>query len=163
MDNHYYVIGLYLDLTQVYEVINHNILLGKLSNYVIRGVTSAWLRSYLSNCTQYVEISQIDKNNSTLNKYVSKTRKLICGVLQGSILDPILFTSYLNDLVTCVKDMKMVLYAGDANILVLDKKEEVLQLKVETVMKQLEIWFSVNELILNIKKTRVMSFSTHHC
>ena len=111
---------------------NHNILLDKLDNYGIRGVTNALFRSYLSNCTQYVEISQIAKSNSTLNKYVSRTRKLMCDV-------PILFILYVNNLVTYVKDTKMVLYTTDINILGMDKKEERLQLTIETVMKQLEI------------------------
>jgi hypothetical protein len=58
--------------------------------------------------------------------------------------------------------MKIFLCTDDMNILVLDKKEEILQLNIETLMKQLELWFSMNELIFNIKKTRVISFSAHH-
>ena len=65
-------------------------------------------------------------------------------------------------MVTYVKDMKIFLCADGMNILVLDKKEEILQLNVETLMKQLELWFSMNELIFNIKKTRVISFRTNH-
>jgi hypothetical protein len=67
----------------------------------------------------------------------------------------------MNDLTTYVKNVKIILYADDTNILIVDKNEESLKIKLVSIMKQLEAWFYSNELILNIEKSKVMSFYSH--
>jgi len=82
-------------------------------------------------------------------------------VPQGSILGPLLFLAYINDLPLNIQEAKLVLYADDTNILVTGKDEEAQQAKLSSVMKQLEVWFLKNNLIINTTKTVTMSF--HLC
>jgi hypothetical protein len=69
LDNHYYIIGIFLDLTKAYDVVNHDILLNKLDLYGNRGVTKLWFKSYFSNRTQFVEITQVDEQKRTQDTY----------------------------------------------------------------------------------------------
>jgi hypothetical protein len=91
LDKQQYVIGICLDLTRAYDVVNHCILLNKLESYGIRGPGKAWFESYLSNRSQFVEITHTDYRKSAQNSYSSKLRKLHFGIPQESILGPVLF------------------------------------------------------------------------
>ena len=102
-----------------------------------------------------------NNNNNILNTYSSLSRVNLHGVPQGSILGPLLFLVYINDLPQQFQGVNFVLYADDTNILVVDKEEEALQHKVTLVMRQLELWFDKNDLIVNIDKTCAISFHPH--
>jgi hypothetical protein len=131
------VVGIFLDLTRAYDVINHNILLNKLNSHGVRGAVNLWFKSYLSDCTQFVEITQIERSNITQNRYLSSLRELLLGVSQGLSLGPLLFLLYINDLLLNIQGVKLVLFANDINILVADKGEDALQHKILSVMKQI--------------------------
>jgi len=83
------------------------------------------------------------------------------GKPQGSILGPHLFLVYINNLPFNIQEAKLVLHADDMNIFVVDKNEKALQARLSSVMKQLEVWFFNNDLIVNTSKTVAMSF--HLC
>jgi len=88
-----YPVGIFLDLSKAYDVLDHSLLLDKLNTYGIRGIANTWMESYLSDRKQYVELKSIKQG-----KAISATRQVDIRVLQGSILGPILFSLYINDL-----------------------------------------------------------------
>jgi hypothetical protein len=137
-DRHIHVVSIFLDLSKAYDVINHNKLLHKLDCYGVRGSSNMWFKSYLTNRTQFVEISRSDR---TRRRYQSSPRVIAHEVPHGSILGPLLCLVYINDLPLNIHMAKLVLCADDTNILVVDENTETLQARLSLVTKQLDVWF----------------------
>ena len=161
LDRHLHVVGIFLDLSKVYSVTNHNILVDKLDSYGVRGSSNMWFKSYLTNRTQFVEISQTERSNRNQHRFQSSPTVIAQGESQGSILGPLLFLVHINDLPFNIQEAKLDLYADDTNIPAVDKNNEALQARLSSVMKQLEVWFFNNDLVVNTTNTVAMSF--HLC
>jgi retron-type reverse transcriptase len=116
-----HAVGIFLDVSKAYDVINHKRLLDKLDSYGIRGSVNNWFQSYLTNRTQFVEISQTDRNKYTQHRFQSSLRATSNGIPQGSILEPLLFLIYINDLPLNIQGAKLILYADDTNVLSVEK------------------------------------------
>jgi len=129
--------------------------LSKLNSYGIRGVANLWFQSYLSHWKQCVEIKSVKQGI-----YVLTTREIEHGVPQGSILGPVSFSLYVNDLLLNIMGSKIVLFADDTNILLSEANMNNLQCILKNVMNELQTWFTLNKLVVNDKKTLAMSFHT---
>ena len=143
-----YTIGIFIDLQKAFDSIDHSILLHKLQHYGIRGVALQWFTDYLKNRNQYV----------SLDDAKSRSQPVTFGVPQGSILGPILFILYINDMAQCIKKGHLILFADDTNMLISDKNYDVLIQNVNIELENLSLWFKANKLTLNAKKTSYMMF-----
>ena len=151
LDNQEYVIGIYLDLQKAFDTVNHEILLHKLFNYGVRGVVHEWFKSYLSDRQQFTVVAGAH----------SGMAKITCGVPQGSVLGPLLFLLYVNDIANAVPNHNIKLFADDTNLFVASKSLILLNSTANEAIKCLNVWFIANRLSLNLDKTCYMVFLPH--
>jgi hypothetical protein len=149
LEKGHYTIGIFLDFSKAFDTVNHDILLSKLNKYGIRGVANDWIRSYLSNRQQYALINNHKSNHVPIN----------CGVPQGSILGPLLFLIYINNLPNFSSKLTSILFADDSNLFSDSSNLPDLQSKINEEMPKLVEWLKANRLSLNIGKTHLMIFS----
>ena len=148
IDKNKYGCGIFIDLRKAFDTVNHNILLSKLEHYGIRGSSLNWFKSYLNDRQQYV----------FLNGESSDRKMITCGVPQGSVLGPLLFLLYINDLPNISKILDFYLFADDTNIYYEDVSLKKLEKTINKELRNLYIWLSVNRLSLNIDKTNFIIF-----
>jgi hypothetical protein len=162
LDKRVHPTGIFIDLAKAYGIMIHKLLLEKLFYYGIRGSTNLWFRSYLTHRKQFIEICQSDSSSVRVNRYRSSSTEIKQGVPQGSVLGPLLFLLYINDLPINIHDGKLVMFADDINVLISDRDARVLQIKINKVAAELETWFNRNDLVINAVKTGVMLFHNNH-
>uniref|UniRef100_A0A8C6M4T9 Reverse transcriptase domain-containing protein n=1 Tax=Nothobranchius furzeri TaxID=105023 RepID=A0A8C6M4T9_NOTFU len=151
MDNKKYALGVFLDLKKAFDTVDHKILIIKLEKYGFRGVVLDWIKSYVMNRQQYVQI----------NEFKSKLMDIECGVPQGSVLGPKLFIMYINDICKVSKILKFVIFADDTNILCSSGEFQQVVEVITQELKILKTWFDRNKLSLNLNKTKFMLFGNH--
>ena len=143
------VLSVFLDLSKAFDTINHNILLQKLHFYGIRGKALDWFRSYLSNRKQFV----------FYNGHSSIADMVECGVPQGSVLGPLLFIIYTNDLPNSINNANTILFADDTTVYYANKSIAALYEIMSQELSCLSDWFRANKLSLNVSKTNYILFS----
>lgn len=148
--------GIFCDLSRAFDCVVHVILLDKLIKYGIRGNPREWIASFLNNRRQFVSIEHVEE----------KTRKRVCsdllvnevGVPQGSVLGPVLFLLYINDIVGYMGN-NIYLYADDATVIVSSADDVVLRKDIQHNLDKLQVWFNRNLLHINESKT---TFTVYH-
>lgn len=156
MDKRRSVTTVFFDMTKAFDFVAHDILLTKCDILGLRGIVNEWIKSYLNNRTQYVEISKLDKNNELI-RYKSSIKLNKVGVPQGSILGPLLFLLYINDLPD-VTENDCVLFADDVSVIVpcgdISNYNDAIN---KTVFKIIS-WLKNNNLNVNLTKTTYVQF-----
>ena len=116
LDNNF-ACGIFVDLQKAFDTVNHEILFKKLEHYGIRGLSNSWFKSYLSNRKQYV----------TINGFKSDSTSINIGVPQGSVLGPLLFLIYINDLHKSIKHSLVHHFADDTNLLYINNSPKAVK------------------------------------
>ena len=149
LDSQRSLLSIYIDFTKAFDTIRHDILLQKLYHYGIRGVIHEWFKDYLSNRSQ----------STKFQSHVSLPRPVNYGVPQGSVLGPILFLIYINDLGHVFTEFKTILFADDATLYISGDDTNSI---IHTANNELKIfykWCITNRLTVNLKKTYYMLFT----
>ena len=148
LDKNELTAGVFIDLRKAFNTVDHDILLTKLHHYGIRGLSHDWFRSYLKGRQQFVSIGN----------QASTIKEIVSGVPQGSVLGPLLFLIYINDLHSCLKYSKAYHFADDTNVTLSDHLQETLAKRMNHDLRKLSMWLRANKLSLNIEKTELVVF-----
>ena len=148
IDNNNFACGVFIDLQKAFDTVNHTILLQKLEYYGARGVTNKWFKSYLTNRKQYVKINGVKSNVANVS----------CGVPQGSVLGPLLFLVYINDLSNSTKHSTVFHFADDTNLLQTSSSLKTLNKHINHDLQLLTTWLRANKISLNTSKTKLILF-----
>ena len=148
LDNKNVSVAVFMDLSKAFDTLDHSVLLKKLKFYGIHDTELKWFSSYLSDRHQFVEIDGI---KSGLNR-------LYTGVPQGSILGPLLFLIYMNDICNSTDKFEFILYADDTTLYISFTSQTNTTNLINTEIEKINKWLAINKLSLNIGKTKYMLF-----
>ena len=148
IDNGKFGCGIFIDFQKAFDTIDHTILLKKLAHYGVRGISSDWFKSFLSKRQQFVSINGYNSNLATVT----------CGVPQGSVLGPLLFLIYINDLYSSIKFCKVHHFADDINLLYFSNTVKEINKRMNFDLKHLVHWLNANKIALNVSKTELVVF-----
>lgn len=152
LDNKKKALAIFLDLTKAFDTVNHDKLINILPSFGIKSNSLKWIMSYLKNRTQIVNI------NGTLGD----KKKITCGVPQGSVLGPIFFILYINNICNMTIDGKIITYADDTCLLFSDYSWDLVLDKAINDTKKVINYLNKRNLSLNIKKTFFMTFTINN-
>ena len=154
INNQQLTYSIFIDFRKAFDSINHKILLKKLAKLGFHPETILWYQNYLTNRTQYTVVD--DTRSSLLG--------VNCGVPQGSVLGPMLFLLFINDLGSAIKHSLYKLYADDTVLYSKCTGEDnvILSMKMQEDLDNVSVWCRTNAIMMNVKKTKTMIFGTKH-
>jgi hypothetical protein len=136
-----------LDFRKAFDILPHDILVKKLTLYGCDNLTVSWFQTYLENRNQIVQINGNVRSSALQNKY---------GVPQGSILGPLLFVLFLNDIIFEVEYCNLSLYADDSNLYRAETNISDLEYRLNHDLGQIETWCANNHMVINTAKSKCM-------
>ena len=148
LDDNEFACGVFLDFKKAFDTVNHRILLKKLEHYGVRGHAIKWFTSYLTERKQY----------TTVNNTNSQIKDVSYGVPQGSVLGPLLFLIYINDLNSVITFSYIRHFADDTNILYRHKSLRKINQRINFDLKNIAEWLRANRIALNTNKTEIVLF-----
>ena len=148
LENRHHVLGIFIDLSKAFDTISHEKLLHKLENYGIRGLPLKLMKSYIDNRQQLTNV----------NGSKSGLKNVVFGVPQGSVLGPLLFLLYINDIINSSTLGHFVMFADDTNIFVTGKDEFEAHSKANKLLKELHLYMLSNQLHINFEKCVYLHF-----
>ena len=151
MDKNLFSCGIFIDLQKAFDTVDREILLYKLNRYGIRGIANNWFNSYFTGRYQ----------TTLIGTKFSKKERVICGVPQRSVLGPLLFLLYINDIQTSSAKFDFFLFADNTNLLFAEKSLKSLETVVSKELECVCDWLLANKLTLNIKKSNYVIFHPH--
>lgn len=157
------IMSIFLDMSRAFDVVNHSKLLSKLEIYGIRGKALDWIKSYLDNrkqCTEISQTSKINSNHQIKKTYRSQFKFTRTGVPQGSVLGPLMFLIYINDLPQSINH-KCILYADDTTLLIKGNDINSYENDINNTIRDILNWLKNNDLNINITKTNYMQFHSY--
>ena len=143
-----YAMGIFLDLEKAFDTINHEILLAKLDHYGFRGHVNIFINSYLNERKQYASVNKKESNYQRIN----------FGVPQGSILGPLFFIIYINDISSAITNFAGKLYADDTALILHHKNINILVNNAELALSNVSHWFKINKLSVSHGKSTFILF-----
>ena len=143
-------LGVFLDFSKAFDTVDHDILLQKLEVYGIRGLALSWFRSYLTDRLQFVSYDNV----------YSTRKRVTTGVPQGSVLGPLLFLLYINDMTNVCNDLFPIPFADDSNLFITGENINDLISIMNSELDLIVEWLQTNKLSINITKCHFMIFST---
>ena len=153
LDTSYQCMGIFIDFSKAFDTIQHNILLDKLYHYGVRGIAHKLISSYLSNRKQFVYYN---------NECYSAVEDISVGVPQGSVLGPLFFILYVNDIISCAESsIEFILFADDTNIFIYAPTTEELYCKAKKVLRQIKSYIDANYLHINLKKSKYIHYRSN--
>ena len=154
MDSRRTPVTIYLDLSKAFDCLSHSILLDKLRFYGINEMAYNLMKNYLENRKQFVQ----------LDSSCSKMKSIDKGVPQSSILGPLLFLIYINDIPNSSNILNFLMYADDTKLhcCLEDIEDDNKEFRINQELQHVQGWLKVNRLALNVKKTKYMMFHKHN-
>lgn len=148
VDNKHFASGIFLDLSKAFDCVSHEILLHKLNKAGIRGVSNELFKNYLTDREQFVVVNNVK----------SSTRKIRIGVPQGSVLGPLLYLIYINDIGLLPLTGKLELFADDTSAFYSSQDACNINVQMQQDLNVIAEYYRLNKLSLNLAKTKVVNF-----
>lgn len=146
IDNGSYVGVVMIDLKKAFDTVNHEVLINKLKTFNIHESSLRWFKNYLTR----------RKHITVVNGTKSDFANSVCGIPQGSIIGPLLFIMYINDLPSCTSHANVSMYADDTSLDVISNNVDILVESLNQDLAKVNAWLARNKLSLNVPKCEVM-------